>query len=449
MDFEFIKSALVKALEARGVSEYEIYYSESTESSVGALNNEINNFSSGTRAGVCLRVLMDGRMGYASTELFEQSELCSLVDRASENALATEKEDTVGIFAGSESYEAKTTPEYIPCDVATLRADTQRICRTLFSEDERVTEGTSSQCVTAGSTVRIVNSKGVDLANTVGVNVMFAEAVVKHGGESQAAYSTKEYKGDKDELIAEMTKKAVDEALEKMGATVVPTGKYNLVFDGKPMRSILSVFSSSFSAKRVLDGMSWLKDKLSEQIASELITITDDPQREGNSVGTTFDAEGVATHRRTVVDKGVLLTYLHNRETAMKMGTESTANASKAGYSGSIGISPNSFAIECGEYSLEELFAKAGDGIYITEVKGLHAGANPVTGDFSLESAGFVIREGKKCEAVKSFTIAGNFFKMLKDVSAVGNHLERGVSMSITGFASPALLIPDMSVAGK
>jgi len=95
------------------------------------------------------------------------------------------------------------------------------------------------------------------------------------------------------------------------------------------------------------------------------------------------------------------------------------------------------------------LFALAGDGIYITEINGLHAGANPVSGDFSLQSAGFMIRGGKKCEAVKSFTVAGNFFELLKAISALGDKLERGVTTGFTGFCAPDVLVPDMSIAGK
>ena len=215
------------------------------------------------------------------------------------------------------------------------------------------------------------------------------------------------------------------------------------------MRSLLSVFSSAFSAKAVMDGMSRLKGQEGEKIAADIVTITDDPQREGESAGTNFDAEGVATHRKSVVEAGVLKTFLHNRETALAMGKETTANASKAGYSSPIGIRPYSFAIEPGDKTQDELFALAGEGIYITSFSGLHAGANPVSGDFSLQSAGFMIRDGKKCEAVKSFTLAGNFFELLKSIAAIGDKLERGLSSGLTGFCSPDVFVPEMSVAGK
>jgi len=196
-------------------------------------------------------------------------------------------------------------------------------------------------------------------------------------------------------------------------------------------------------------GLSLLAGKEGEVIASDIVTITDDPMREGVSIQTHFDGEGVATHRKSVIEKGVLKTLLYNRETALKAGKETTANASKGSYAAPVGISPYAFCIEAGDKTLDQLFEMAENGIYVTEVKGLHAGVNAASGDFSIESAGFLIKDGKKAEAVKSFTIAGNFFELLKSISALSDKVEMGVPSGFTTFGSPAVLIKDMSVAGK
>ena len=447
MNFDLLKNALVAALSEEGIGEYEIYYMSDESTSVQTLNKEVNSFSSATSGGLCLRVLVDGKMGYASTELMTESEMKELPLRAKANAEATEKPDTVGIFAGSESYEPLTLKKVELLSAAELKSYAIKTGEALFDKNPSVKEGTSSQAISAGTTVRLVNSHGVDLSLDCGINALIGEAVVGVDGENQADYSFKSLEGDG--TITEVVDEAVGEALAKIGAGSVDSGKYNVVFSGNQMRSLLSVFSSAFSAKAVIDGMSRLKGLEGEKIASDVVNITDDPQREGNTVGTNFDAEGVATHRKSVVESGVLKTFLHNRETALAMGKETTANASKAGYSSPIGVRPYSFAIEPGDKSQEELFALAGDGIYVTEINGLHAGANPVSGDFSLQSAGFMIRDGKKCEYVKGFTVAGNFFELLKAISALGDKLERGVATGFTGFCSPDVLVPDMSVAGK
>ncbi len=449
MNFEALKSTLVSSLEREGITEYEIYYMSNSEASVATLNREVNASGSSESGGLCLRLVVDGRMGYASTELMTEAEMEQLVARAISNAEATEKPDTVGIYGGSESYEESRIPEYKPMTVAELSAAAVGAGEALFAKSDKVQDGTTTQAVSAGFVMKLVNSSGIDLECSAGVNVLIGEAVVMDKEEKQVDYAMREISADSpDATVAEVADKAVEGALSKLGAALVPSGKYNVVISGKQMRSILSVFSSAFSAKMVRDGMSPLKGRLNTAIASPIVTITDDPQREGSSVGTTFDAEGVATHRKCVVESGVLLTYLHNRETAKEMGVESTANASKASYSSPIGIRPYSFCIETGEHTRDELFSMAGDGIYVTEVKGLHAGANAITGDFSLESEGFMIRGGKLCEAVKSFTVAGNFFELLSSVSALGNELERGVQSGLTGFGSPDVLVPDVSIAG-
>ncbi len=450
MNFDVLKNTLVAALAEAGLDEYEIYYMSDESVSVSTLNKEVNSFSSSTTGGLCLRVAVDGKMGYASTELMSEAEMRELPERAKSNALATEKPDTVGIFAGSESYEPLVLDKVELMSAEDLKAYAVKTGEELFAECESVKEGTSSEAIAAGTSIRLVNSHGVDLTLDCGANVLVAEAVVEVNGESQSDYSLKNIDANNvDGTIKEITEEAVCEALAKIGAGSVDSGKYSVVISANQMRSLLSVFSSAFSAKAAIDGMSKLKGMEGEKIASDIVTITDDPQREGNTIGTNFDAEGVATHRKAVVEAGVLKTLLHNRETALAMGKETTANASKAGYSSPIGIRPYSFAIEPGDKSRDELFALVGNGIYITEINGLHAGANPVSGDFSLQSAGFMIRDGKKCEAVKGFTVAGNFFDLLKSITALGDKLERGLVTGFTGFCSPDVLVPDMSIAGK
>lgn len=415
--------------------------------SVETLNKEVNSFSSSTSGGLCLRVAVDGKMGYASTELMTEAEMMQLPERAKANAYATEKPDTVGIYAGSDEYEELKIKKADLLSAAELKAYALKTGEALFAKDPAVKEGTSSRAVSAGTTVRLFNSHGVDLSLECGINALIGEAVVGVDGENQQDYSFKNLTGE--DTVTEVVDEAVGDALSKIGAGFVDSGKYNVIISGNQMRSLLSVFSNAFSAKAVMDGMSRLKGLEGEKIAADIVTITDDPQRDGNAAGTNFDAEGVATHRKSVVDAGVLKTFLHNRETALAMGKETTANASKAGYSSPIGIRPYSFAIEPGDKTQDELFAMAGDGIYITSFGGLHAGANPVSGDFSLQSAGFMIRDGKKCEAVKSFTLAGNFFDLLKNIVALGDKLERGVATGVTGFCSPDVFVPEMSVAGK
>jgi PmbA protein len=274
----------------------------------------------------------------------------------------------------------------------------------------------------------------------------YAAAVVRDGDEAQEAFDFAV--GETFEEVKETSANAVRKALDKMGASVVSSGKYNVVFDGRQFRQFLAVFSSAFSAKSAQLGLSLLAGKEGQEIAAPFVNIIDDPMREGSPIKTPFDGEGVATARRAVVENGVLKTMLYDLTTAKKGGVTSTGNGQKGSYASPVSIAPYNFGLMAGETDLDALLAKAGEGIYITECKGFHAGADAVTGDFSIESAGFMIREGKIAEPVKSFTVAGNFFQLLKEIDTLGNEVRWGIPGK-TVFGAPDVLVRDMSVAGK
>ena len=164
---------------------------------------------------------------------------------------------------------------------------------------------------------------------------------------------------------------------------------------------------------------------------------------------TPFDGEGVATYRKNVIESGMLSTLLYDLATADRAGVQTTGNGQRVSYSDTVGIRPYSFYFQVGALSEDGLKASMGNGLYVTELKGLHAGCNAVTGDFSIESAGYLVRDGRVCEAVKSFTIAGNFFDLLKGIEGIANQVHFGIPSGFTVYGSPDVLIRQMSVAGK
>ena len=445
--FDNIKSAVRAAADTLGVTEYEIYYTEGEELSVETLGSEISSFSSGASRGLCLRVGYEGKMGYASSELVSEEEIRALFVRALENASATEKEDDVGIFSGGESYKLLSCTPYAPYSASRLKEIALSISDAMYSHSGNVKEGSTASALSSGYAVRLYNSHGLSLECSGGVNAVTAGAVIETDKGAESAYEVRLLDSNTDPR--DVAVYAVDTALSKTGADFVASGKYDIIIDSRRMRSLLAAFSSVFSARAAQMGMSLLRGKVGERIASEAVTITDDPMRDGVPVITNFDAEGVPACRKTVVERGILKTLLHNRETAKKDGVKSTGNASKSGYSAPISVSPYAFCIEAGEYSFAGLLSLLGEGILITDIKGLHAGASAVTGDFSLECAGFGVSGGRKGGALKSFTIAGNFFELLKAVEALSDRVELGVSGSFTVFGSPDVLVRGVTVSGK
>ena len=275
----------------------------------------------------------------------------------------------------------------------------------------------------------------------------FCVAVINSGGEAQ---NNVEFALGLDGVdVEKVAKKAVDGAMDKLGAASVESGKYNVIIDGSEMMNMLDVYATAFSAKSARMGLSLLAGKEGEVIASECVNITDDPMREGCPIQTAFDGEGVATHKKHIIENGVLKTLLYDLTNAKIMGKQSTGNGQRGSYASHVAIRPYNFSINAGDKSLDELFEIMGEGIYITSLVGLHVAADAVTGDFSIESAGFRIRNGKRAEAVKGFTIAGNFFELLKNISEISNEVKWGIPMGFCVFGSPAVLVKDVSVAGQ
>lgn len=447
MNFENLKKHLFDAANAAGLEEYEIFYTSDSSVSAETLKDEISAFAYGVSGGVCFRCVVDGKIGAASSELFTEDEMKALVLRAVSNAKNTECDDPATIFAGSDKYESTSMPPFEMPSAAKIKNVALELQKKTYEVSEIVTDGTQS-CVLAGEAeMRLINSHGLDLSNKYGIQAAYVQAVINRDGEAEENCEVND--GLDADKLSELPERSVQGAVAKLGAGRISSGKYDVIFSAKQVRALLSTFSSVFSAKNAQLGLSLLRGKEGEQIASECITIVDDPMREGCSAQTSFDGEGVATKKKTVVQGGVLNTLLYDIATAKKAGVESTGNGQRANYSDPVSIEPYSFYILGGDKSLKELTETVSDGIYITAMKGLHAGANDVTGDFSIDSEGFRIRDGKICEAVKAFTVAGNFFDMLKEIEAVSSELSFGLPSGFTVYGAPDVLVRKMSIAGE
>lgn len=447
MSFEEMKAILSDAAKAAGIEHYDIYYSSSNSVSAETLKDEISAFSSEKSMGICFRCLVDGKFGQASCEMFTESELRTLVKRAAENAAYIEAEEQAVLFAGSPSYREVDNEVLSMPSAAELRERALKLQKQTYAESEYVTDGTQSMVAASDMSVDMYNSYGLSLHKDASAYQSLVAAVVGKDGEAEDEYDYvfgKSFDG-----ADALSHKTVEKALSKLGASPLASGNYNVVISGKQMSVLLRTFSAIFSAKSVKLGLSLLKDKEGQKIASELITLVDDPFSDRLIAKTPFDAEGVATETKTVIEKGVLKTLLYDLSTAASMGKQTTANASKSSYAAPVLIAPYYFGIEAGDTPFDEMLKKAGNGVYVTELKGLHAGANSVTGDFSIESAGYRIENGKLAGAVKSFTIAGNFYELLKNITMLSDTVTLGVPGTFGGYGSPDALLENVSIAGK
>jgi len=445
MDFQDFKNAVIARCMQLGITDYELYYQTAESTSVSVYQQEVNQFSASLEGGVCFRCIREGKMGYASTECLSRETALAVVDRALDNASVLETEYPVFLCDGGKTYAP--LPEQTLSLPATdaLVAKALETQKQLYAADPAVIDGSTTQAVAEISEVAICNSRGLDLRERTCLVGLVAGAVVSDGGEMANDYQIA--LGDLKKLDSEaLTKKAVDTALTKLGGEPAPTGKYPVVFDPEAMCDLLSTFSSVFSAENARKGLSKLSGQEGEPIAAPVVTLVDDPAYPGSFLQRSFDAEGCPAYRKDIIRAGRLETLLYDMKNAALSGRETTGNAAKANYDSPVGIRPFTLYLQKGDASRQALLEQAGDGVYIDSLGGLHAGANPVSGDFSLQSAGFLIREGQLRDRVKSFTVAGNFYDLLKNIRAVGDTLEFP-GMGTVG--SPAVLVDRLSIAGK
>ena len=447
MNFSEIQEILADAAKKQGITRYDVYYVKNNSVSVETFKDEISSFGSENSIGLCFRCLIDGKFGYASSEKITREELSALVAKAAENAAYIEADDEAILFAGSPAYR-KVENEVLPMpSAAELCELALKIQKQTYAESEYVTDGTESSVGATEISIDLCNSYGLSLHKEAYVYSAVAAAVVSRDGGAEDAY---EYRlGKSFENTKELSEKAVEKALSKIGAKELESGVYPIVISGKQMSVLLNTFSGVFSGKNAKLGLSLLKGKEGEKIAAAMVTLVDDPYSDRLIAKTPFDAEGVSTETKSVIKEGILQTLLYDLSTASAMGKKPTANASKSGYASAIVISPYYFGIEAGKSSFDELLAEAEGGVYVTELKGLHAGANAVTGDFSIESAGFRIENGKLGSPVKSFTIAGNFYDLLKNVEGLSDQVTVGVPGVFHAVGAPDVLLKNVSIAGK
>lgn len=439
-----LEELIASTCKVLSVEEWEYMTSASTSFFASMVDQEVVESSSARDCSISLRVIADGREGTASSEKLDESIVPRLVASALANSRvkAVQEGYVPEVYKGDTSYPEKMDPGRNYFSAGEVKAVLASCQEHLFSLDGRVSSGTGSDAASIKSSTRLVNSAGLSLCDDYASSYIISEAVVRQDGDVRNAYESGE--GD---ISTIGTDEAVWKAIRKLGAGTVKSGRYPVVLSGDCLRLFLSTYSPAFSGRNAFLGLSPYKDRIGDEVASPIVSLIDDPLYPGYPGQRTWDGEGRATWRKAVIDRGRLNTLLYNREWALRSGTESTGNAAMTG-SGSI-IRPYSFHIAAGSLSFDELVANAGDGVYVTDMKGFHAGADPVSGDFSIESSGFLIEHGQVSRPVQGFTVSGNFFTMLGSIKALSDQVRWAVTLGAMRTGSPDALIEGLSVSGE
>jgi PmbA protein len=237
----------------------------------------------------------------------------------------------------------------------------------------------------------------------------------------------------------EIGRNAGHRAVRRLGSRKPPTGRVPVIFDPRVSRGLLSHFSSAINGQSIARGTSFLKDALGKPVMPKGMNVIDDPHRRRGLRSSPCDSEGIANARRTIVEDGVLTTWLLDSRSARQLGMVSTGHASR-GTSGPPSPSASNLWLAAGTMTPEELMADIKLGLYITEMMG--GGVNGVTGDYSRGAAGFLIRDGKLAEPVAEITVAGHAIEMFANLTPANDLVFR------RGTDSPTVRVEGMTMAG-
>ena len=350
MELKIFVDQLFAEAKKVGFVECEVYYVDRESLSINVYKEEVEKYNLNTSYGLSFRGKMGDRIGYSYTEILDEEAIHMLVNKAKENVLAIESDDIQFIYDGDKEYKDVSTYseslENIAADkLIQIALDMEKEAKALNSKVESF-----AGCAVAYSSGKygIINTKGLNLHNKSNLLSAYVCPIIKEDEKMYDGFGYVIAKSLDEVNPKKIAEDAVNEALSKIGGKAIPSGNYPIVIKNEAMVSMLSTFAGIFSSDAAQKGLSLLKGKEGEEIASSVINLVDDPHLKDGLASVGFDDEGVATEKTYLIKDGKLETLLYNLKTANKAGVKSTGNGFKNSYASSISVSPTNFYIEKG-----------------------------------------------------------------------------------------------------
>ncbi len=439
-----IKRIFEKASES-GFSASEVYISENIFNEVSTCDGEIDSYKIHSSKVIGFRGLLENVIGWSYSEKFDDSVVDQLIKTAKEKALLlTEciaKEYNLDIiYKGSDEEYTKIEEkdkEIVELTMIELENMTLELDSKLRDKVYKVESATIS---TRLNKIQLINSYGVNLQEEkTSIMATISAVLKKSDNEYVSGFSGQKSTHIQNIDLEKIADKAYKNAFSQLQAVSVESGKYKVILEN-------AAFSILFFHMRSLFFCSYRDSKLkgleNTQIANRCITVEDDPHFVNSTRSRGFDAEGVRTYKKTLIENGIFKGFLHNLSTASANGAKSTGNASKSS-SGSIDINSTNLIVKAGELSIEQLIEKANNGLYITNFTGISAGIDIDNGDFSLSAKGLIIENGRISRGVNQIVISGNFLELLKNITDIAN------DFSLLSIGTASVLVSELSVAGE
>jgi PmbA protein len=397
---------------------------------------------------VGIRAFIDGRVGYSFGTDTSDSGLKAVADAAHAAAAIADPDEYAGL---PEQSGSTPVDGLFSAELSTWTTERKIELAVAIEQAARAHEGVSQVEDTVYAdgegAVAIANSRGFTDGYEVTSAWAHCSAFAGEGGDRMTALGVGIGRDPGAIDPAGVGGEAGRRAVQLIGARQPASRRCPVVLDTFVAASFVGFIGGMLSADAVQRGRSLFADRLGDEIADPMLRVADDgTDPEGFATGP-FDGEGVARRRTPLIEDGRLASYLYDTRTARRGDTHTTANAERGSYRAPPGVGTSNLVLEPGDGTLEELVARAGDGLYVTDVAGLHSGVNPVSGTFSVGATGLLIENGELAAPVREITIASDLVSMLQGVQAIGS-TPRWVPFGGSVKAAP-MLLQEMAVSGS
>jgi PmbA protein len=439
--------AVELAVEA-GASSAEAYGQDERDVEIRVYDRAVESLTEAGSRGVGVRAFAsEGRSGYAFGTSFKEEDLKELAARAVELAKVSDPDEHAGLpeETGRGDAGSLIAAEFDDWDTARKVEFAIAVDDAARTFDERVSQVEQTIYADERSIVAIANSNGfTDSYESTGAYA-YSSAFAGTGDALMTGLGLDIARGPGGLDAAFIGREAAERAVVMIGAGHTESRKAPVVLDEFTAASFIGIASGALSGEAVLRGRSPFVGKEGETVASEALTLTNDGLIDGGPSSAPFDGEGVAQRVTPLIAGGSIQNFLYDSRTAREAGKVSTGSARRGSYRGGPGPGASNVIVGAGSATLEELFEEAGDGLYVTNVVGLHSGVNPVSGQFSVGASGIEIKDGKLAGPVREATIASDLITMLLGVQAAG--AERRWIPFGGSVLTPPLLIAEMTIA--
>ncbi len=449
-ELEDVARRAVEAATSAGASDAEAWSEGSQSREVRVHAGEVESLTEASGRGVGIRAWIGSRTGYAYGTDLTDSGLADLAEAAVGAArVADEDENSAAPEPSGEppQIDGLRDPAVVSTETAEVIDLAKRIERVALDRDERVTGVEEVVYVDEDGDAAIATSRGVSGSFGSSVAYSFLQAMATQDSEVQTGLGFGVGRSPKSLDAEEIGTEAGDEAASMLGATKPESRTCPVVLSDRVTASFAGFIGGALCADEVQRGRSPFADRVGDEIASPAYVLADDGIDPGGLATAPFDGEGTPRERTPLIADGKLLAYLHDSYTARRGDARSTGNASRASYRSPPSVSPSNLVLEAGDLTLEQLLERAGDGVYITDVAGLHSGVNPVTGRYSVGASGRTISGGELAEPLREFTIAGDLLATLATVQAIGSEI-RWVPFGGSVKTAP-MLVGEMAIGGS